>query len=150
MNARATSDGPWAWVSKRAIRAIGDACDESGVKQASALLVYLSLCVASSDANGNGSFSCPVGLIARKAGLSVRTVHSVLPLLESLRVVHILRTRSSTYMKEPNVYTLLPESDMLWTCFDKPRRIIDGVQNAAEGRGDAQPLHIDMQPDDFA
>jgi len=115
MDARATTDGPWAWLNKRAMRAIAEAADEAGVKKGTALLVYVALCIASSDSEGHGSFSYPLGLIAYKAGLSLRTVHSVLPLLESLHVVHIVRTRSEgTKMKESNVYTLLPDSEILW------------------------------------
>jgi len=121
MKARKPEDGPWAWVSKRAIRAIEEASCELGMNQTSTMLTYLALCLISSDLPGNESFKCPVGLIAKKAGLSVRTIHSVLPFLEALRIVHIFRKRSEeTYMKEPSEYTLLPQSEILWQFYDKP------------------------------
>lgn len=115
MKVRKTEDGPWAWLCKKAIRAIEEASSEVGIKQTSAILTYLSLCLLSSDLPGNGSFCCPIGLIAKKAGLSVRTIHNILPFLEALRIVNIRRIQNDgSRMKEPNIYTLLPESEINW------------------------------------
>ena len=120
MQARKPEDGPWAWVNKRAIQAIEEASSELGMKQTSAMLIYFALCLISSDRRGQDSFRCSIGLIAKKSGLSIRTVHTGLPFLEDLRIVHILRKRSGdTYMKEPSVYTLLPESEILWEFCDQ-------------------------------
>lgn len=134
MRARKPEDGPWAWVSKRAIRAIEEASCELGTKQTSGMLTYLALCLISSDLPGNESFRCPVGLIAKKSGLSVRMIHNVLPYLEALRIVHILRKRSeNSYMREPSEYTLLPESEILWQFYEKPYESRDDEHQAAEG-----------------
>lgn len=133
MRARKPEDGPWAWVSKRAIRAIEEASAEVGNKQTAAVLTYLALCLVSSDLPGNEGFRAPVGLIAKRAGLSLRMVHNVLPLLEALRIVHILRERSEgTYMREPSTYTLLPDIEIRWDFADSFNKQGSALLKAAE------------------
>ena len=122
MRARRTKDGPFAWMSKRVIRVIEEALDGSEIKYSTALSVYAALCVISSDEEGHDSFSTTIGLISKKSGVGNTRVFQVLSIFEDLRIIHILRKRSpKKYMKEPSIYTLLPETEVLWRfCDEEP------------------------------
>ena len=106
-----SSDRPWLWAEKAALRKIRQLYSESGRANV-ALAVYLGLVEASSDFQKN-PFSAPVEEIAKRSGLTPKTVHTVLPVLEQSGIITINRRRIPGLMlKAPSEYGLLQVEPM--------------------------------------
>jgi hypothetical protein len=104
---RHIKDGPFAWQSKAANRKIRDAFDASR-NVSSALVIYMALTEIASD-EASETFDKTVGYIAVKAGVSTRTVTTISPGLQDIRLVSIREnTIPGSKLKGPNTYTLLP------------------------------------------
>jgi hypothetical protein len=91
----------FAWQDKKALDAIRNGFDGSSLGMA-ALAVYVALTELASD-NESQSFVETLGRISEKSGASVATVKRVLPVLEMLRVVEIVRHPG---LRLPSTYVL--------------------------------------------
>lgn len=105
--ARNIRGGNFAWTEKSALALIQTSFSDSN-NVPSALAVYTALVWLASD-HGDKPFQQPKGLIAHRAGVSIRTATSVLKAFESMGLVHIERQKApSGHPDAPNCYTLLP------------------------------------------
>jgi hypothetical protein len=96
---------PWCWLEKTILRTIGDIFDATN-DEASARSVYLALSEIASDEQSD-TFTTPMSSIARRAGVSYRTVSTILNQFEQLKLVAVTRnTITETKLQLPNTYTL--------------------------------------------
>ena len=104
---RSTRDGPFAWVSKAAMRRIQDRFAESD-RVPVANSVYLALALIASDMQTE-NFTVKISLIASRAGVSYKTALGYLRELETAGVVGIRRSKvEGTKLDAPSTYILLP------------------------------------------
>jgi len=97
---RDTRDGPWAWQSKVALRAIREAFDRTN-DVASAIGVYVTLTEIASDA-GSDRFHTTHAWIQRLSGWSVRTVQARLKTLAEIGLIEV----ETPDLRAPSTYTL--------------------------------------------
>ncbi len=102
---RETTDGPWMWANKAALKKIRDSCDEDWKAR---LAVYLALCEIASDERTKGEFKAPMDRIAAKCGYSRRAVFDKLNELEALQLISICRSATSENYRVPSSYVILP------------------------------------------
>lgn len=105
--ARSTRDGPWVWLSKASLRRLTVTLSETPDAACRARSVLLAFSELASDA-GSNTFSVTKGLLAYRAGVSIRTVQRVLPDLEKAGVLRVERADSG--IKTASTYTLLAVS----------------------------------------
>lgn len=99
---RKSSDGPWCWQSKAALRAIREGFEaESGV--ASGLAVYLALTEVASDRQSD-TFQVSHAHLAGLTGLCIRTIQNRLNGLSEMKLIHV----STPELRTASTYTLLP------------------------------------------
>ena len=98
---RQTSDGPWCWLGKSALRHINKTIDNIG-EVASARSVYVALAQIASD-ESKETFTTTVAHIANVSGIKDRTVRKRLQDLEKLGLIYTKRTA----LKAPSEYSLL-------------------------------------------
>jgi len=103
ISTRCTTDSPFCWQSKAALKQILDTFGESEGTVCNARSVYLALCELASDA-GVEQFITTKTLIGYRAGLSTRTVQRVLADLERTGIVKI--RRNATGIRTASSYTL--------------------------------------------
>lgn len=104
--ARDIRAGNFAWLAKSSLTFVQESFSESN-NVASALAVYLALAWLASD-HADTTFQASKGLIAYRAGVSIRTAGDVLKKLEGIGLVRVERqTARSGYPDAPNYYTLL-------------------------------------------
>jgi len=96
---------PWCWQEKQILRTIGDIFDASN-DVASARSVYVAITEIASDEQSD-TFTRPIAEIERRAGVSRRTVASMLNRFEELKIIRVKRNMiPGTRFQAPSTYTL--------------------------------------------
>lgn len=143
---RKIGDRPFCWQSKEVLRFIRD-CFDATNNIASALAVYVSLTEKASDEQSE-TFNSRIRDIAARAGVSYKTVTSVLHRFEKLRIIAIQRNKiENTQENAPSTYTLLRlGSDCPTLGNDQepaslPRKIEQSLEQSLRTHSDKRSTH---------
>lgn len=111
---RDTSDGPWCWQSKSALKAILEVCD--GRAAALPLSVYLALTWIASD-NQSSEFEVSINEIGSRAGCCYKSVANAFAVLDAAGVIHREEQRiPGSKLQKPSRYRLLTPNPLGIAC----------------------------------